>query len=188
MFSPKCEPRACILFWVVFVPPVCDHATFTHLPLSKPFFSSLWAQKMPQTTQKSFESLHISSICSSAHTLDLLWLSLLLSPAINFNQILCIQLYSCLKPSKALLLLRKPLPHYLCTRLCCLHPSNSPPSPSSHFSWAPRATPVPHDECWATYPTPSWSTNSLETHKKLLQTKFAAFKLWPSLPRPIMFN
>lgn len=121
-----------------FLPPEFDHATFTHLPLPKLFFfffffNSLCAQKMPQTVQKSFKSLRISSICSSARTLDPLWLSLLLSPAINFNQILCTQLYSCLKPSKALLLLRKPLPRYLRARLRCLHPSISPPSPSPHF-------------------------------------------------------
>ena len=89
-------------------------------------FSSLCAQKRTQAIQKSFKSFHISSTRSSAHTLDPLWLALLLSLALNFNQILCTQLYSCLKPSKVLLLLRKPLPHYPGSWLCCLLPSISP--------------------------------------------------------------
>lgn len=92
-------------------------------------FSSPHAQEMAQTIQKSFKSLYISSTRSSAHTLDLLWLALLLSPEINFNQILCTQLYSCLKPSKVLLLLRKPLPVIL-TLSALLPPSLHLPSPS----------------------------------------------------------
>lgn len=109
-----------------------------HPPATSSLFYSPWAQKIAQTTQKSFESLNISSTRFSACMLDLLWLALLLSPAINFNQILCTQLYSCLNPSKVLLLLRKPLPQYPRTWLCCLLPSISPPFPSPHFPSASR--------------------------------------------------
>lgn len=72
---------------------------------------------------------YASSTCYSAHMLDLRWLALLLSSAINFNQILCTQLYSSLKPFKVLLLLRKPLfcypPAWLCRLLYFISPSFS---------------------------------------------------------------
>lgn len=146
---------------------------------------------MAQTIQKSFKSLSISSTRSSAHMLDLLWLTLLLSPAINFNQILCTQLYSCLKPSKVLLLLRKPLPRYPCTRLRCLLPSISTPFPIPIFPKLQGAKLALHYEHWAIYHPPAktpWSASSLETHKKSLQLEFVVFQVWLSLHRPVMFN
>lgn len=75
-----------------------------------------------------------SSTCSAACTVNLLAFALLLSPAINFNQILCTQLYSWLKPSKVLLLLRKPLPCYLrSTRLPHFLAASLSPSPPHLF-------------------------------------------------------
>lgn len=137
---------------------------------------------MAQTLQSSPKSPHTSSACSPAHRLHPLWLTLLLSPAINFNQILCTQLYSCLKPSKVLLLLRKPLPRYQYARLSCLLPSVSLSLsiPSSHFSSAL----APGYE----HLTPSWSATSLQTRGETLQIEFVVFKIWLSLLQLVTFN
>lgn len=142
------------------------HATSTQLPLPKPLFFSLSTEDGP-------DNAAIIQITSPAHTLDLLWLAPLLSLAINFNQMLCTLLYSCLKPSQVLLLLRKPLP-------VILHSSPLPPSlpfPLPMFALAPRGNPG------TTVPfTPSY----LGVHKKSLQPELVPFKVWPSLPRPII--
>lgn len=157
-----------------FVPSKLGHATFTHLPLPKPLFFSLSTEDGPDNTA-------IIQITSPAHTLDLLWLALLLSLAINFNQILCTLLYSRLKPSKVLLLLRKPLP----VILTLASTASFPPFPSPHVFLGSKGPLWPH---WAIYPLMPWGANSLEAHKKSLQPELVVFKVWPSLHRPIMLN
>lgn len=97
-------------------------------------FSSPWAQRMAQTMQQSFKS-HLR-----AHAPDLLLLALLLSLAINFNQILCTLLYSCLKPSKMLLLLRKPLP----VILTLISTTSFLPFPSPHVFLGSKGQPWHH--------------------------------------------
>lgn len=124
------------------------HATFTHLPLPKPLFFSSSTEDGPDNTA-------IIQITSPARTLDLLWLTLLLSPAINFNQILCTLLYSCLKPSKVLLLLGKPLP----VILTLVSIASFPPFPSPHVFLGSKGQLWHH---WAIYP----SYHGLQTHLK----------------------
>lgn len=157
------------LILIFLMSSMLGHATFTHLPLPKPLFFSSSTEDGPDNTA-------IIQITSPARTLDLLWLTLLLSPAINFNQILCTLLYSCLKPSKVLLLLGKPLPVIL-----TLLPSLSL---SPCFPWLQGATLAPLSHL----PLIPWPANSLEAHEKPLQPELVLFKVWPSLHRPIMFN
>lgn len=159
---------------IFFVSSRLGHATFTHLPLPKPLFFCLSTGDGP-------DNAAIIQITSPAHTLDLLQLALLLSLAINFNQILCTLLYSCLKPSKVLLLLRKPLP----VILTFISSASFPAFPSPHIFLGSKGQPWHH---WAIYPLAPWGANSLEAHKKPLQPELVVFKTWPSLHRPIIFN
>lgn len=147
MFSLSVNPKHAFNFefFFFFLPSKLGHATFTHLPLPKPLFFSLSTEDVP-------DNAAIIQITSPAHTLDLLWLALLLSLAINFNQILCTLLYSCLKPSKVLLLLRKPLPLIL----TLISAASIPPFPSPHVFLGSKGTTEPF--------TPSYL--GVQTHLK----------------------
>lgn len=130
-----------------FISSKLGHATSTQLPLPKPLFFSLSTEDGP-------DNAAIIQITSPAHTLDLLWLAPLLSLAINFNQMLCTLLYSCLKPSQVLLLLRKPLP----VILTLISTASFPPFPSPHVCLGSKGQPWHH--C-AIYPLILWGAQEI---------------------------
>lgn len=163
------------------MPSEFGDAIFPHVPLPKSFLPR-WYRRWPK--QYNIHQNHPAPPVPAppARRLVPLGLMLLLSLAINFNQILCTQLYSCLKPSKALLLLRKPLLLFQYARLSCLLPSISLSLSIPSFQFSSALAPGYE------HLTPSWSATSLQTHGETLQIEFVVFKVWLSLHQLVTFN